>query len=368
MVFFITLFGVSALVAIVGKLLLHGVTWKEMALQIAIQIVVAGIAAVVVYNSNSGDIEIWNGSVTKKEKVSVTCSHTYQCNCRDKRECHWTGTGKSRRRSCSTRRVCDTCRRHSNDWDWLIRNSIGETYTVGRVDGRGSMTPPRWDAVVIGEPTAHIHSYTSYLKAAPGSLFRDKGQKQAKYTKIMPEYPSKIFDIYRLNRLVLVNGATVPDAKQWNARLSEINADLGHARQVNMIIVLARNLPSDFYYALRQHWMGGKKNDVILIIGVDSQNHPKWARVMAWTTDKLVEVKLRDAVIDLPVATSEGVLNALHDNVRQFYKRKPMKDFSYLAASITPTVMQWFITLLISLIVAVGLTILFHKKDIFGDE
>src|SRR4051812_22989724 len=57
------------------------------------------------------DEEVWNGHVTSKEQVRVSCSHSYSCNCRQ--SCTSSGKGGQ---SCTT--VCDTCYEHSNDYDW----------------------------------------------------------------------------------------------------------------------------------------------------------------------------------------------------------------------------------------------------------
>lgn len=358
MVFF-TLFVIPLLVAIFGFVVLKGVTWKELGIQTLAQIAVAAASSSLIYCSNTSDTELLNGIVTGKKQVWTSCSHSYQCHCHE--SC--SGSGKSR--SCSE--VCDTCYEHSNDWDWDVYSSIDQTLTIDRVDRRGSDEPPRWTAVRIGEPMSVTHTFTNYIKAAPGTLFRHQGV-QEKYASFLPKYPGEVYDYYRVNRLVLVNGASVPRSRDWNSALSELNGKLGAKRQSNMIVVLAKNLPDDFYYALEEAWIGGKKNDTILVIGVDSQLAPQWATVMAWTTNKLFEIKLRDAIMDLPTLTREGVIEALDRNVSSYYKRKPMADFEYLAASIVPSTTQWTITLLIGLLLAAGLTYLFHKNDVFDEE
>lgn len=361
MVFFITVLGISLTVSILGFVVLKGITWKEFLCQIAAQMVVAGISAGIVYSSNVGDTEILNGVVTGKEQVRVSCSHSYDCNCR-----RVSTPCSDRKKSGCTRRKCDTCYEHTNDWNWDVSSSVG-SFTISRIDRRGSNEPPRWTQVVIGEPASVTHSFDNYVKAAPGTLFRHQGL-QEKYANFIPKYPGEVYDYYRLNRVVLVNGATVPDPRAWNQALSELNGKLGPRRQSNTIVVLAKNMPDDFYYALEEAWIGGKKNDTVLVIGVDPQLRPQWTVVMAWSLNKLFEVKLRDDIMDLPTLTQEGVINALDRNVSAYYKRKPMADFEYLAASITPSTTQWVVSLIFSLLVACGLTYLFHQHDVFNEE
>lgn len=355
MVFFVLL-ALPLLVAVAGFILLKGITWKEFALQVVAQILVAGVSAVCVFCANTHDVEVWNGRVTNKAQVQVPCSHSYQCNCRQ--VC--TGSGKDR--SCSQQ--CDTCYEHFADYDWDVYTSNGEVITIARIDRQGVHTPPRWKSTQIGEPTAVRHAYTSYIKGSPDSLFRHQGSSD-KYKGKIPEYPNDVYDYYRLNRFVSMGVAA--DVHAWNEALSEVNADVGSPRQANVIVVLTRE-PRDWFYALQETWIGGKKNDIVLVVGVDAEDKPAWVEVMAWTIDPIFKVKLRDDIIDEGVLTPKKVVDAIRRNVMHYHKRKPMADFEYLKAAIMPSTTEWVITLIIGLAVAIGLAWLFHVHDVFGDE
>jgi hypothetical protein len=353
---------VQLLIVVGAFVIIKGITWEEFILHLGIQTIVTVTSAFILYYQNTGDTEIWNGRVVSKAQVQVSCEHSYDCNCRTEETCSGSGTS----RSCTSRRVCDTCYEHSYDYDWDVHTSNKETITIDRVDRQGVSTPPRWDSVIIGEPTAQSHSYTNYIKAAPSSLFRHQGLVQ-KYAGKLPKYPIEVYDYYRLNRLVS-QGISVQDYRAWNNGLAQINADLGAKKQVNMIVVLT-NQPQEWYYALEEAWVGGKKNDAILVIGLDPEtNKATWATVMAWTTSKLFEVKLRDAIMDLPAVTPEATLGALRENVATYYARKPMKDFEYLRASIQYSTTQLVVTLLIGVLIAVGFAWFFAVKDVFGES
>ncbi len=350
------------LVSLGAFLFFKGITWKEFGLLIIAELIVAGSSVVIVYNMNTSDNETWNGWVTNKKKEWTSCSHSYDCNCRDEESC----SGSENNRSCSSYRECDTCYEHSNDWNWKVFTSNRETLEIDRIDRQGADTPPRWASIRIGDPTAQTHSYTSYIKASPDSLFRHQGLAE-KYTNKIPKYPGEVYDYYHINRLV-TQGLSVVDPRAWNEGLEKINSDLGAKKQANMIVVLTTEGDS-WYYALEQSWIGGKKNDVILVIGMDaSSGKPQWAQVMCWTTAKIFEIKLRDAVMALPSITPEATLQVMHDNVNQYFKRKPMKDFEYLQASITPSGTEYTISILIGLIVAGLLIWFFETHDVFGDE
>lgn len=358
MVFFL-LFIIPLLVALGSFVFLKGITWKELLLQVFAQVVIAGISMAIIYTSNTLDHEVWNGYVVNKQQVRVSCSHSYECNCRMVENCSGTGSD----RSCSYSRECDTCYEHSHDYDWEVYTSNNETIDIARIDRQGVDEPPRWSQVKMLEPTAVSHSYTNYIKAAPDSLFRHQGIKE-KYQGKVPSYPDDIYDYYHINRLV-TQGVSV-NPTPWNVGLEKINSDLGSKKQVNIIVVLT-NQPPEWFYALEETWVGGKKNDAILVVGLEGSK-PKWARVMAWTTEKIFEVKLRDAVMDLPEVTPEATLKVLRDNVVQFYKRKPMKDFEYLKSSIQPSGWELGISLFIGLLVAFGLAWFFNENDTFNEE
>jgi hypothetical protein len=243
-----------------------------------------------------------------------------------------------------------------------VKTSNNETFDIDRIDRQGALTPPRWDVVKIGEPTTRKHNYVNYVKGSPDSLFRHQGLK-ARFAASIPKYPQDVYDYHRLDRLVTV-GVDVDDRRAWNNDLSEINADLGHAKQVNIALVIVRNLPQDYYYALEEAWIGGKKNDAILVMSVDDANEVQWATVMCWTTNELFKIQLRDDIMAIKTLGRDPVMAALRKDVEQSFVRKPMKDFEYLEASIVPSEFDWLISILVGLVFSVGLVWYFSVNPI----
>lgn len=330
--------------------------WQELLLHLGIQLVFLLIAAGWLYYSDRIDTETLNGYVVSKQQVKVSCDHSYECNCRTVSSC--SGYGKTK--SCTNRTVCKTCYEHSNDWNWEVSTSIKQTINIDRVDSRGSKTPPRWTSVNFGDPVATKHQYISYTKAAKDSLFRRQNN-----AAIVPNYPGEIYDYYRIDRFVS-QGVTVADPLAWNSALSQANARIGSEKQVNLIVVLT-DQPQTWYYDLEAAWAGGKKNDVVLVIGTDPQaSKTTWVSVMTWTTEELFKVKLRDAILALPVVTPEAAVNALEENVRRYYKRKPMADFEYLNAAIQPSIAATGVVVTLGILLAIGLFWVMNKYEPFG--
>ena len=349
MILFATAFIIPILFLAGAFIITRKVCWKEGLLGIAIQLVVASVSTFICYKQNVEDVEVLNTYVVDKKKERVSCEHSYSCNCRSET----TGSGKNK----TTRTVCDTCYEHPYDYDWSVYTTLNK-FRIHRIDRRGVKEPPRWSQVKIFEPVAILHEYDNYIKAAPGTLFRYQGQQ--KYE--IPKYPDNVYDYYHLDRLVLVNGAKVEDAKLWNFSLEELNSYIGPKKQANIVVVIVNDYPREYFYALNQAWLGGKKNDVIVVVGTEG-----WIEIMAWAVDPLFQVRLRDALLNKQIDPNV-MIPIIAEEVMASYVRKPMEDFAYLKSSITPTLTQWIVTLLVGTVVSVILTIIFVKIELFGNE
>jgi hypothetical protein len=357
--FFFIVLGVPLVMLATAFIFLKGISLKEAGVVVLAQVIIAGSAAGIVSCANTHDVEVWNGKVTSKAPIHVSCSHSYQCNCITSENCDSKG-------NCTSTTTCQTCYEHSYDVDWDVHDSTGEVFSIDRIDRQGLNEPPRFRAVQMGEPTSSTHSYDNYVKASPDSLFRHQGLEE-KYAASLPENPQNVYDYYRLDRVVTV-GLTLPDAAEWNAELADMNGDLGRRKQANAIVVIAKNVPDDWYYALEEKWVGGKKNDVVLVISVDEDMHVQWAKVMCWTTSELFKVKLIDDVMGDGTLMRGLVLGQLRSNIDANFVRKPMASFEYLKSRIVPSTLEWIITVIGSLLVAGGLIFVMQTNDVFGDE
>lgn len=328
------------------------ITLKEFCIQMVIQAIVAGASAGILYYKNVDDHEVWNGTVLKKAREQVSCEHSYSCNCVQ------VSCGKD----CTTE-VCSTCYEHNYDVDWAVYTTNGERLTIDRINRQGTDKPARFDKVVVGEPTSLVHQFVNYIKAAPDTLFRHQGLLE-KFQSSLPGYPQNVYDYYRLDRLVLVNGANVPNTPTWNAQLAALNGKIGRTKQCNIISVFVKGLPEDYYYALEQSWIGGKQNDITVVTGLDNDGKISWVGIMAWTKNELFKVKLRDDLKDIGTLDEEKYFQTVEQDVTKYFVRKHMSEFAYLKASITPSKNEWIISMIIGLLIAVGLSIFFYKVDI----
>lgn len=298
--------------------------------------------------SVTADTEIINGAVTGKHYDRVSCSHSYQCNCRTVT----TGSGKN----ATTSTECDTCYEHHYDVNWVIDTTVGDI-GVDRIDRQGINTPPRWEQALAGQPVAKTHIFTNYIKGAESTLFKHTTVLE-KFDDKLPTYPDSIYDLHYINR-VLTSGVNMPNATDYNDKLATILKELGPQKQANIILVFTVVTDKQYVEALKNKWLGGKKNDVIVVISTPDGKNINWAEVVSWTDKQLFKVTLRDDIQALPTLSPDTLIPVIEKDVYRMFDRKHMKDFEYLVEDIdTP----WWCWLIFAVIVAGVLSAAYKNK------
>lgn len=336
--------------SIIGMLIWsHKLTITEFATGIIVTcLMTTGVYFMTMY-SNMHDFELINGHITGKQKNWTSCSHSYTCNCRTVR------TGKTTTTSCSI------CYEHLNDWDWDVMTTVGN-FTVDRVDRRGSNEPPRWTQVKAGEPVAVERSYTNYIKGAPHSIFnKSEMTYMEKYNNMIPPYP-EVYDYHRANRVLSV-GSPIQNLPLWNQRLSEVLKDLGPKKQANVVILFTKETNIGFAEAVNAKWLGGKKNDIVLIVSTIDGKSINWVRVLALTNTTRIKTYLRDDIKNGDVDV-ERFMHAISKNVIAYYDRKSMEQFKYLLSSMELSMTATLIIAVLSFLCSIGLSFFFARPDI----
>lgn len=334
----------------------HDLTWEEFAANIAVGVLIVLTGMGLSYFRNTGDIEIINGKLTSKASERVSCSHSYSCNCRTVTR----GSGENRR----TERVCDTCYRHPYDVSHRLYTTIGRI-TVDRIDSQGLKVPPRFERAQVGDPVADTHYHTNYIKAAPDSLFNrtQVAILQERFKDNLPEYPSKLYDYHYVDR-VLAAGVNVPDLSVWNKELALALRDRGVSKQVNIVVVITKATDPDYATALDAKWLGGKKNDVVVVLGAPEYPKQQWVRIISWTDEQIFKVELRDALMKHEMLDPVKVMAEIGTHIDQSFKRKSMKDFKYLEASIEPPAWLLVTLFLLSTFASLACTYCFVRNDV----
>jgi len=329
----------------------HEITVKEILLHLGIVLFVTSGVYYIGMVGQSMDVEIWNGEVTGKEKVWVSCEHSYSCNCT---------TDKDGNESC------DTCYDHSNDWDWQVYSNINDTETIARVDRRGSNEPPRWTAVKLGEPFSDEKIFKNYIKGAPDSLFNDK-DLVTRYQSLIPKYPSKIHDYYRINRVIPV-GISVPDIGQWNGELSEMLRILGPRKKSNVVIVIAKTDQVEYAKALKEAWLSGKKNDTVVVIGSTQYPTIDFVDVFSWSKKAILDVELRDNILSEKTIDKTKIIGIIEGQIQKNFEKRSMEEFAYLADDVVPPTWLLIVTCLVSMIASAAVSYWTYNENIFDER
>lgn len=300
-------------------------SWDEFALNILIVVLLVSFVWFMGRSAQLHDTEVWNGVVHSKERDTVSCSHSYSCNCKT-----------SRNSDGTTSESCDTCYEHMNDYDWVVHTTVGEKI-IDRVDRQGASEPARFTAVKIGEPAAIEHDFDNYIKAVPQTLFN----KNVSSTYQVPAYP-RVFDYYRFNRVMYVNGAAASWSgvgSELNTRLNDALKSLGSSKQVNVFVVFVDKYAQDYRHAFENKWIGGKKNDVVVFMGVDGQSRT-WVDVMTWalnTGNEEFQVELRDSLLLQKDLNAEKMSEIIVSKVKEKFNRPHMEKFKYLDGEVMPS-------------------------------
>ena len=343
MLLFTINFIIAAAILVIFWIISKDITWKEALTQFGVQSLLILAMCSCIKQGRLADSEIVSGRIISKDSAKVHCRHSYQCNC----VTVCSGSGKSR----SCHRVCQTCYEHSYDVDWFADTNIDRRIYIDTVNRQGTIEPPRWTSITMGEPASFHHSYENYLKSDPDSLFQYEMSEEE--IKKYPKYPERIYDYYRLNR-----GIGVKIEKE----LSEVNADIGPAVQANLVMIVT-NKPNTYAKSIQRAWSGAKKNDIVAVMGIDNNHNILWAEIVGISYPDF-KVKLRN-VINNHGRLDTNLLPVIKQAILKDFKRRPMSEFEYLKESYKPTIGEWVFSLVVSLILSIGMGIFFHINDVY---
>lgn len=323
------------------------VTVGEFVLQLIAPAVCLALGLGIAYYQSTTDYEVWNGRVAAKQRLRVNCRHSYSCNCYT--SC--SGAGKSR--SCST--ICQTCYEHSYDIDWNILSTTNEGLSIDTIDRQGLKMPPRWGAAFIGEPFSSKHEYTNYILANPDSVLLGGKGDVKRFAALLPAYPSDIYDYYRANHVLNLGAVPIADMPHWKWLINEVNGDLGVQKQVNVTLLFVKTDDPTYVLALKDHWIGGKKNDAVIIIGSLDGRRIAFADVISWSPAALFKIAIKDDITRIGTLDQrDAIVNAIKVEIGGKYQRMHMKDYEYLVRSYQPSSGAMLFLLIFGTAISVG--------------
>ena len=137
-------------------------------------------------------------------------------------------------------------------------------------------------------------------------------------------------------------------------------------------MIVINEADSMYLEALTEEWLGGKKNDAVIFIGVDTVSRRiVWADAMTWalgTGNELLNVKMRDGLEAIGTLDPERIVPFVSTTIAAHYTRPHMEDFEYLADAVEPPLWVMIIAVIIAIGGSIALTVVFHhiEVDFFG--
>lgn len=336
--------------------------WKEFGIQAGATFVFVVAIYSLLFSTTTDliDNEYWSAKVQKFEyyeewKEEVTYQETYSCgSSKEPKTCYRTKTridyhspyyritttnGESVSMTRSEYRTASKQFGHKEV-------DIYRTNQVSWGDGDKYVSVPN---IVI--PTSVSHTYENLVKAVKSNVIHTKVPQAdidvALKSGILRDYPTRYKDKFgapKLNRFIDVTGIVKAD---YIHPLNDMSIAIGQQKQGNPIIYVT-NEPRSFKDVISQHWAKGKKNDITLVIGIDTDGTIVWSDMITYTNNTDFIVDMQNDFVDKNINTdSKDILATYKKHIHSAYIRKPMEEFAYLKDNIT---LEWYWQVLIFLL------------------
>ena len=132
-------------------------------------------------------------------------------------------------------------------------------------------------------------------------------------------------------------------------------------------MIVTTGQPEDYYYGVKEAWIGGKKNDIVVMIDVAADGHINWTNTLSWAKNDIVRVKLRDDIMAINKMDRVAVLKVMHDDIEQYFVRKRMREFEYLNSAIILSDTEFWWMLVGALLLSIVISIFVDMND-FGNN
>lgn len=263
--------------------------------------------------------EIISGTVKAKHIVYDPETESYSCG--------KTSDGKTK-----------TCTRQIPRWRFEVESDVGtwDDHSYSRTN-----YPTIYANAKIGEPFAKEKMFMNYQYVNDETVLVNKLDK---YEGWLPEYPS-IYDGYKVNRAV----SNVMDVSDLNRVLAEQERTWGKKFGVNVIVAVVHEKAELFPEALRNKWVGGKKNDVVLTLFINDEKRVVKAHVFSRsTTTKRTDsyadfnTTVRENAARLEKVDSVKIANIFSEAL-PFFEREDLAEHDFGATSYSA---PWYVNML----------------------
>lgn len=360
---------VAAVLVSIGAILWHRskhISGKEFLFGGILAFATSALFHLLAYLSQGVDTETWSGKILEVvHQPTWVERYTYV-------ETYTTGSGKNQRTHTRLRTAYRT-----HPATWTVFDSIPNSFCITeetfdayvskfrqhgakkeyRRGSRGGMVSGDandYFCVCPGsliEPTIDYRYFENRVRSGPTAFGFEKIDPK---DETLPPYPN--------NGTHLVSDRLVDEARfhisvrDWDI----LNAKLGPAKYVNLILVGFGNQPSTQAHRLRSKWFGGKKNDLVLCYGWQD-GKVTWSEVFGWTKSELCKSNLRTILLEGPIDAT--ILPKIEHEVRANYTIRDWSEFDYI--SIEPPLWCYILFFLVTIGGQVAYYFVAHRERLF---
>ena len=369
--------------------------WWELAIPIAITILVVVICQWIAIRSAISDKEYWghltsqaiheepfsyDGECSRQDPCGQSCDSEgnctttyctvyYHCIKTSSRKAYiiheaGTYTGQIRISYSKYKELVKRWNNHEHVAKKIITKDAHYT-TVGdkyNRPGRGSrhwvFWPKTWETA---EPVVSEHTYENRLQT---QSHWGKVSEEDRNLYDVFEYPS-VPGGWRLQSL-LTNGPAFRETDKYLQYLNGyLNTTEGGYKKVRLWLLVYFNQPQESAELQRAHWKGGNKNEIVVMLGMNDEKEITWSDIMSHSDESdTLMINVRDTLL-LEMAggkngysgklTDKDMLKFVHwygDAVKSGYTKPDFGQYNYIQVS--PSLFAIILTYIIVLVVNIG--------------
>jgi len=352
------------------------ICWSEWIIGAGLALIMAGGFHLYSYKSQVGDTETWSGQIVEAHHIPTWRERYSEAIYRT--ETYQSGTDSNGNPTYSTRQVFShyETRHHQHPPKWTLTSNISTTYNVseshyndvvqkfgGEEKRKGVRRTGKTHSKMVGgdpydyygvnknnwiEPVNKPVKFENRVKASKNVFNSYKVNEDAKgnlhpYPYSEPKIP------WTSNRLLGTAHKTV-DPLKWE----QLNAALGPIKKINLILVGFENQDERIADDQIAFWLGGKKNDLIIMYGEG------WSRVFGWSESELCKQNAAQLFLN---PNDPELLTKLKKEIVQNYEKVDWSE-KYKYIQIQPQTIHVVIFMIVLFITQIGLYVFFHLNDL----
>lgn len=246
---------------------------------------------------------------------------------------------------------------------YLVDSTVGQVQ-IPIVDDYGMAIPPRFDSVDLGESFSTEMKYIDFFEMSKKIDFSNVSDNI--YMNKIPDYP-QIINYYKFNGMIIV-GSIKKNFLNLNKELSKEMIKWYPKYDLNIIVfLLSDNYDASYFEALESKWNGGKRNDVVIVVQMDTKSDVNWAKVMARSQSDDFKNSIAFELENIKDINTEKLINVIDKNLKEKYTKIKVSEndneFSFLLNPlITPA--DQVLYAIMSLVGLLLMTIALYKYDL----